>query len=244
MTRTCLKGVLWDMDGTIVDTEPYWFRAEAQLMSQWNVPWTEQDSMRLVGSALPVYAHVAQSAGVALSTREIIEQLLNSVISQTREAIPWRPGARELLAQLRQAGIPMGLVTMSEAGLANEIVSQLPADTFCVQVTGELVAQGKPAPDPYLLGARLLGEQAFVGETVDLRQIIAIEDSEPGVASALAAGLTTVGVPNIVALQPQPGLTLWPTLTGATIADLETLLAARQVESEALDSSNAMKLSL
>ena len=228
---TLLQGVLWDMDGTLVDTEPYWFRAEAELMTGWGVPWSEEDSKRLVGSALPVYARIAQTAGVNLSSREIIEQLLDAVIAQTRQAIPWRPGARELLAHLRQARIPMGLVTMSEAALANEIVAELPQGTFSVQVTGEAVEHGKPAPDPYLLGARLLMEHYPDREELSLNRMVAIEDSEPGVTSALAAGITTIGVPNIVAIPALAGLTLWDTLAGKTIADLEALLPVEAVGS-------------
>jgi len=229
MTR--LRGVLWDMDGTLVDTEPYWFRAEAELMTGWGVPWGEEDSLRLVGSALPVYAKIAQDAGVTLTTRQIIDQLINAVVSQTRQAIPWRPGARELLDQLRLAGIPMGLVTMSEAALANEIVANLPVNTFSVQVTGEMVEHGKPAPDPYLLGARLLMEHHYDDEALSLDRLVAIEDSEPGVTSAMAAGITTIGVPNIIALAPRPGLTLWSTLADKAIADLAALLTAEPVRS-------------
>ena len=228
---TQLRGVLWDMDGTLVDTEPYWFRAEAELMTGWGVPWGEEDSLRLVGSALPVYAQIAQDAGVTLSAREIIDRLINAVIAQVRQAIPWRPGARELIDQLRQAEIPMGLVTMSEAALANEIVAQLPDNTFSVQVTGEMVEHGKPAPDPYLLGARLLIQRHYGDEELGLDQLVAIEDSEPGVTSAMAAGITTIGVPNIIALPPRPGLTVWDTLAEKTIADLAALLTTEPVRS-------------
>lgn len=228
---TQLRGVLWDMDGTLVDTEPYWFRAEAELMTAWGVPWGEEDSLRLVGSALPVYAKIAQEAGVMLTSREIIDQLIGSVIRQTRQAIPWRPGARELLDQLRQAGIPTGLVTMSEAALANEIVANLADNTFSVQVTGEMVAHGKPAPDPYLLGARLLMEHHYADEEFSLDRLVAIEDSEPGLTSAMAAGITTIAVPNIIALPPRPGLTLWSTLADKTIADLAALLTVEPVGS-------------
>lgn len=227
-----LQGVLWDMDGTIVDTEPYWFRAEAELMAQWGVPWSEDQSRQLVGSALPVYAHLAQTAGVLLSSREIIDQMIASVLHQTRQAVPWRPGARELLEQLRLAGVPMALVTMSEAGLANEIVAQLPSNTFCVQVTGEMVEHGKPAPEPYLLAARLLTERYQDCEALTLDRMVAIEDSGPGVTSAMTAGLTTIGVPNIVPIPPQPALTLWPTLAGKTLDDLEALLTVQRVSSE------------
>ena len=234
MVTTQLHGVLWDMDGTLVDTEPYWFRAEADLMTAWGVPWGEADSRRLVGSALPVYAQIAQAAGVTLSTREIIDQLLAAVISQVRQSIPWRPGARELLDQLRRAEIPMGLVTMSEAALAREIVAKLPDNTFSIQVTGETVEHGKPAPDPYLLGARLLAEHHAHQQQLRMERMIAIEDSVPGVTSALAAGITTIGVPNIVPIPPQPGLTRWESLAGKTIADLAELLS---VEAVGLESS-------
>lgn len=223
MTQT-LQAVLWDMDGTLVDTEPYWYNAEVELLDEYGKPWSVQQSEALIGNALPLSAVALQQAGVDLGIRDIIDRLTHSVARQVRQRVPWRPGARELLQQLRAASVPCALVTMSETALADEVIQRLPESTFPVQVTGTSVERGKPAPDPYLLAAQQLLEQTSMPAEMNIDGMVAIEDSLTGVTSALAAGLTTVGVPNILPLAPQPGLTVWPTLAGKTVEDLVEVL--------------------
>lgn len=232
-----LQAVLWDMDGTVVDTEPYWFAAEHELCDAFGLPWTTEQSEQLIGNALPNYVTVLQRTGVELDGHDIIQRLITSVTDQVRQAVPWRPGARELLAQLREADIVCGLVTMSEAALADEVLAHLPADTFSVRVTGETVARGKPAPDPYLKGFRLLAQHYNGASPLRLDRTIAIEDSVTGVTSALAAGLATIGVPNIQPLTPLHGLTIWSTLDRSTVADVETVLSHRPMSRQAPDLS-------
>lgn len=218
---TGVDAVLWDMDGTLVDTEPYWFRAETHLLAAHGIPWTEEQAAALVGNALPTSAAVLRAAGVDLGIREIIDTLIDSVIAQVRQAVPWRPGARELLTQIRAAGIPCVMVTMSERTLASEIDRLLPEGTFEFLVTGDMVTKGKPDPEPYRLAVETL--RSTKGE-LSLDRIVAIEDSLPGVASATAAGVVTLGVPNIVDLPDGPGHTLWPTLEGRNLAHLRELV--------------------
>ncbi|BDC70335.1 HAD family hydrolase [Prescottella equi] len=221
---TAVQAVLWDMDGTLVDTEPYWFRAETELLSQHGVPWSPEQATALVGSALPHSAAALQAAGVRLEIREIIDTLLDSVIKQVRTEVPWRPGARELLADVRSAGIPCAMVTMSERPLAAEIARMLPTDTFEFLVTGDMVTSGKPHPEPYLLAVETL-QRTWAGVTHE--RVIAIEDSLPGLASAKASGVVTLGVPNMVPLPTDSGHTVWPTLAGRTAAHLHELVTAR-----------------
>ncbi|MGU3587255.1 HAD family hydrolase [Rhodococcus sp. C26F] len=218
---TGVDAVLWDMDGTLVDTEPYWFRAETILLAAHGIPWTEEQAAELVGNALPTSAAVLRAAGVDLGIREIIDTLIDSVIAQVRQAVPWRPGARELLAQIRAAGIPCVMVTMSERTLASEIARLLPDGTFEFLVTGDMVTRGKPDPEPYRLAVETL--RSTRGE-LSLDRIVAIEDSLPGMASATAAGVVTLGVPNIVDLPDGPGHTLWPTLEGRGLVHLRELV--------------------
>ena len=228
MVEEQLQAVLWDMDGTLVDTEPYWFNAEIELLDAYGVTWTVAQSEALIGNALPLSATVLQQAGVALGAREIIDRLIYSVAQQVRQRVPWRPGARELLHELRAAAVPCGLVTMSEPELANEVLEHLPENTFTVQVTGSSVARGKPEPDAYLLAASRLAAQHAKPCVPSIAGMIAIEDSLTGVTSSLAAGIKTIGVPNILPLSPQPGLTIWSTLAGKSVQDLEDLLATNR----------------
>lgn len=219
--RSSLQGVLWDMDGTIVDTEPYWIRAEKALVESHGGVWTTEQATQLVGQALEYSAGQLQLAGVDLGIREIIDHLTERVTADVRAEVPWRPGARELLAALRLEGIPCAMVTMSESPLANAVAQNLPEGTFEHLVTGDRVSAGKPDPEAYQLGFDLLA--ADVPHLAKDR-VVAIEDSLPGVTSALAAGLVTLAVPHFVALPPDARRTDWTTLEGRTPADLENLL--------------------
>ena len=103
-SQPLLKAVLWDMDGTLVDTEPYWIAAERALVESHGGSWSHQQAMQLVGQSLLHSAAVLQAAGVRLEAREIVDTLSAQVIEQVRKEVPWRPGARELLDELhRQA---------------------------------------------------------------------------------------------------------------------------------------------
>ncbi|MCU1418625.1 MAG: putative phosphatase [Schumannella sp.] len=212
--------VFWDMDGTLVDTEPYWLSAETRLVESYGGVWSEADGLQLVGSSLERSAIILQSRGVTRSVDEIVSSLTDEVGAQIAESVPWRPGARELLAALREARIPTALVTMSIGRMARQVVDAIGFDAFDVIVSGDLVANGKPDPDCYLLAAQQLG--------VDPRQSVAIEDSEYGVAAAVAAGMATIGVPLHVPLPASPAYTLWPDLDGSTPADLADVLAAHR----------------
>jgi HAD superfamily hydrolase (TIGR01509 family) len=212
------------MDGTIVDTEPYWIEAEHALVAAHGGAWSHAQAMQLVGQSLEFSAGILQEAGVSLERREIIDTLTAHVISQVRNSVPWRPGARELLDELHTAGIRCALVTMSEAPLAREIVSSLPKPYFDFLVTGDTVTQGKPHPEAYLKAVELLRQE---DPGLTLHECVALEDSGPGVAAAVASGVVTVAIPHIVPLPHDPRRATWDTLQGRTVADLEQLVALR-----------------
>lgn len=208
--------VLWDMDGTIVDTEPYWMRAETELVAEFGGVWTHDDGMLLVGSGLWNSAAILQARGVDLSPDAIVARLTDRVQEQLAEhGIPWRPGSRELLQELKAAGIPTALVTMSVERMARQIIDLIDFVAFDVVVAGDMVANSKPHPDPYLVAAERLG--------VDPAECIAIEDSVPGVASAVAAGTITIAVPHQIDLPESDYYTRWSTLTGRTLGDIAAL---------------------
>jgi len=192
------------MDGTLVDTEPYWLVAEKELVSAWGGEWTHEDGLELVGQGLWSSALVFRSRGVDLEPQQIIDLLTDRVLTQIAEHVPWRPGARELLAEVRAAGIPTALVTMSIRRMADTIIAALEHElggaAFEVTVTGDEVEHPKPYPDAYLRAAELLG--------VPIDACVAIEDSEPGVASAVASGATTLAVPFHIPLPASPAYTL------------------------------------
>lgn len=219
-----VQAVLWDMDGTIVDTEPYWIQAEKDLVASYGGTWTEEQAEALVGQALTFSGQVIQDAGVDLTVREIIDRLISQVASRVRQEMPWRPGARELLEELRERSVPCALVTMSEKLLAKEIEAQLPEGTFHAVVTGDMVTHGKPHPEAY---ERAFKHLARSTPSLALQQCVAIEDSLPGVTAAQAAGLTTIAVPHFVPLPHSADRTEWKTLAGRSLQDLEAVVAAK-----------------
>lgn len=211
------QAVLWDMDGTLIDTEPYWIAAEEELVAAHGGTWSEEQGLSLVGSALPNSARVLQQAGVKLEVREIIDLLSTQVVAGLKRTIPWRPGALELLTACREAGIPQALVTMSERSIVDEFLDQLPENTFQASITGEEVSQGKPNPEPYLRGLELLGD--VVGQELTARRCIGFEDSVPGIVSASAAGLHAVVIPNAI----DPGAGEWRRVQSLTEVDVEEM---------------------
>jgi len=208
--------VLFDMDGTIVDTEPYWMTAESELVHSWGGTWTHDDGLTLVGNGLEVSAAVLQSRGVDLDIPTIIDRLTDRVTQQLAEiGVPWRPGAQELLREVREAGIPTALVTMSFRRMAEQIASYIPFDPFDTIVAGDEVQNPKPHPEAYLEAARRLG--------VPVEHCIAVEDSLTGLAAAVAAGAIAIGVPHLVPLPETGDHTIWRTLEGTTLDDLREL---------------------
>ncbi len=205
------------MDGTIIDTEPYWMAAETELVASFGGTWSHAEALTLVGQALDYSARVLQSRGVDLPEDEIIETL-TEIVSQRvlTEELPWRPGARELLYALREAGIPTALVTMSIRKLAEVVADAIDFEAFDHIVAGDDVTNGKPNPEAYLRAAELLG--------VDPTSCVAIEDSGPGVAAAVASGAATIAVPLHVELAGSDTFTTWSSLADRTIADLSDVL--------------------
>lgn len=95
------------MDGTLVDTEPYWMAAETALVESFGGSWTHEDALQLVGSGLLDSAVILQNAGVAMEPEAIVSHLTDVVQESLRtQGVPFRPGARELLRDLREAGSP------------------------------------------------------------------------------------------------------------------------------------------
>lgn len=211
-----LRALLWDMDGTLIDTEPYWMEAEHDLVESHGGQWSQAQAFQLVGNALIVSGRIIkEETGIPLTAEEIVDGLLERVIVKLREHVPWRPGARELLLGAREAGLPCALVTMSYESFAQVLVDALPVGTFEVIVTGDMVERGKPDPEPYRRAAHELA--------VSPQECVAIEDSATGVRSAVAAGVPTVAVPHLVSVPSLPGLVRVTSLEGIGLSELDAL---------------------
>ena len=194
--------------------------AEVELVTSFGGAWTHDDGLALVGQGLWISAGILKSRGVDLELDEIVSWLTDRVQRQLDDVgVPWRPGAKELLAEVRERGIPTALVTMSVRRMAEQIVAKVPFDAFDEIVSGDEVANPKPHPEAYLTAAELLG--------VEPQHCVAIEDSVAGLASAVASGATTIGVPHMIPLPDTDEHTLWTTLEGRTVDDLVDLATSR-----------------
>jgi HAD superfamily hydrolase (TIGR01509 family) len=201
------------MDGTLVDTEPYWMAAETPLVERFGGTWSHEQALSLVGLGLEDSARIFQDAGVRMSVDDIIAHLTDEVMGQLAiTGVPFRPGARALLAGLREAGIKTGLVTMSMRRMATTVVDLIDFDAFDVIIAGDDATRPKPFPDPYLQACEALG--------VRPEQTVAIEDSPNGLRSAVASGASVIGVPLMLSLEGAGAHAVWPSLDGRTAEDL------------------------
>lgn len=222
-TNNFPKAVLWDMDGTLIDSEPYWMLSEARLAKQYGGTWTEKDALQLIGNDLFHSSDFLRNQfGIEdMNTREVIDRLTGEVIEQLKTKLPWRPGALELLVELKKAGIKTALVTMSMRTMALTVAEQIDFQAFDVVVAGDDVTHGKPHPEPYLSAAELLG--------VAPADCLAFEDSPTGLASAEAAGCHAIGVTSILNLPTGPRRRIISSLAEVNIANLAALRITNEV---------------
>lgn len=207
-----LQAVLFDMDGTLVDTERLWWEAVEQIAGR---PLTETDQPDVLGRPVE---HTAAWLGTTTGRPEadIAAELHREFAARVRTGIVPRPGALDLLDALAAAGVPAALVTASPRAVADVVLDALGADRFAASVTADDTARTKPAPDPYQAACRALG--------VDPAACVAVEDTETGVASAEAAGCTVLAVPSLAPIGTAPGRTVRDSLTGVTVEELRRMV--------------------
>jgi HAD superfamily hydrolase (TIGR01509 family) len=186
------------------------------MAEKYGATWSEAHALELVGSdLLDSGRYIQKVMGLARSPEEIVEELLDGVVTLVEESVPWRPGAVELLAALCEAGVRCGLVTMSYQRFVAPILAQLPPETFRVVVTGDQVEYGKPHPEPYLTAAAALG--------VPAERCLAIEDSNTGAKSAEQAGCLVLVVENHVPVLDGSRRVFRDSLVGLTVEELAEL---------------------
>lgn len=197
------------MDGLLIDSEPLWLEAETAIMARLGASWSEQDQAQLLGGSLERSVRYLLSKATRPAPPELIgEWLMSDIIDRVRrDGVPVQPGARELLAAVRQAGLPHALVTSSERGFMDAVLAST-GMRFDVLVCAEDVTATKPDPEPYLLAAKLVD--------VDPGDCFALEDSPNGVASAEAAGCRVFAVPSLVPIPPAPDRTVARSLLDLT----------------------------
>lgn len=219
-TETKPTAVLWDYDGTLLETEEVWITSEIEVMRSIGVVWTYEQGLQMCGASSSItVTTMLDVAEEQLGRRPDVhpevffEQVYRGVAQhiQTGE-LPWRPGALELLEGLNDRGVPMAVVSASPPDLLQAGLRRMPGGLFATAISGPEMPRSKPAPDGYLMAADRLG--------VDPYDCIVIEDSIPGTTAGRAAGAVVIAVPCMTPLPTAAGQVNIDTLAGLGPDDL------------------------
>ena len=220
-TRTAegstLQAVLLDMDGTLVDTEGFWWDAEVAVFAE--LGHTLHDSWRhvVVGGPMTRSAgFLIEATGADITVPELTVLLNEGFEKRISRSLPLMPGAARLLAELAAHDVPAALVSASHRRIIDRVLHSLGADNFRLTVAGDEVSRTKPHPDPYLLAASGLGAEPA--------RCAVIEDTATGVTSAEAAGCHVVAVPSVAPIDPAPRRTVVRSLEHVNVPFLQGLM--------------------
>ncbi|MFD9130489.1 HAD family hydrolase, partial [Kitasatospora sp. NPDC059571] len=206
-----LQAVLLDMDGTLVDTEDFWWQAEVSLFAELGHVLDEADRATVVGGPMTrVLDYLIARTGVSLTPAELTVLINQRFVDLLAGGVPLMPGAERLLNTLDAHGIPAALVSASHRHIIDIVLRSLGAEHFAFSVAGDEVPRTKPHPDPYLAAAARLGAEPA--------RCVVIEDAPTGVRAAEAAGCPVIAVPSVAVIEAAPGRTVLPSLE---LVDLE-----------------------
>ncbi|CAI9390876.1 HAD family phosphatase [Microbacterium sp. T2.11-28] len=222
--------VLWDMDGTFIDSERAWLDGARTLAARSGVTLQRADLDRLVGASMATTAAVLQAAGVAGDADEIIAELTERVRIGLVDDLVFRPGALALAAEVAAAGIPQAIVSMSNRRIVDHVIAVAPV--ALASVAGDDVANGKPHPEAYLTAAARLG--------VAIERCIVLEDSATGLAAGVASGAVAVAVPFYLPVDASAAAAEWDALEGRTLTDLQRLAPRSSPPSIPSDDNTAL----
>jgi HAD superfamily hydrolase (TIGR01509 family) len=210
------------MDGVLVDSEPLWTLAEVELARELGGEWTDEIKALVVGTRLDVSVPtILRFYGAPVGPAEVAwaaDFLLDRMTELYRTEPVLMAGAQELLREVRDAGIPVALVSSSYRALVDSVLAA-GVGPFELTLAGDEVTHAKPHPEPYLTAARRLG--------VEPARCVVVEDSPSGVAAAEAAGAAVVAVPSVpgVLFDAGPRRLVADSLAGVALDDLRALVA-------------------
>ncbi|GAA2712853.1 MULTISPECIES: HAD family phosphatase [Streptomyces] len=218
-TTPALQAVLLDMDGTLVDTEGFWWEVEVAVFEELGHQLLEEWREVVVGGPMArSAAFLIKATGARIAVAEL-SALLNTRFSQMiGRGVPMMPGARRLLAELAAHEVPTALVSASHRQIIDRVLATLGPEHFTLTVAGDEMSRTKPHPDPYLLAAARLG--------ADPARCAVIEDTMTGVTAAEAAGCRVVAVPSVAPIPPAVGRTVVGSLEEVDLSFLRGLITA------------------
>ncbi|MDA5283638.1 HAD family phosphatase [Streptomyces sp. Isolate_45] len=211
--------VLFDMDGTLVDTEVLWWRTTEEVADRLGHRLGPADAPEVVGRAVQDTAeHLVRLTGGA-DPGTVAAALTDGFFRRVAAGAPLRPGAQRLLAALTARNVPFALVSASPRVVVDEVVGGALAHVpFAFTLSADDTARTKPHPDPYRAAAARLG--------LPPGECVAVEDSPDGAASAEAAGCAVLVVPSLLDVPRSPARTFADSLEEVTPAVLRACLRA------------------
>jgi len=185
--------VLFDMDGTLVDTEPMWLASEIDLMNQFGYEWTEKDQANCLGGPLDrVGRYMFDLAGKVQTPEFFTDTLISMMEARLRTGARLMEGAPELMALCEELGVPMALVSASPRVLVDAVLDNLSGHNFGIAISSDDVSRVKPDPEGYVKAAKFLD--------VSMRTCLILEDSLTGITAAQASGGVVIAIPHLVAI--------------------------------------------
>ena len=208
-----MSAILFDMDGTLIDSEPLWLKAEIEVMAEVGCHWDEQDQINCLGGPAERTERYMQERSQNIKPYGYFMNRLHEVMrARITNELDLIPNALSLLKECKDAGIKTALVTASSRDLMTIVLKRFPPGTFDVVVSGDDVEKSKPDPAPYLLAARQL--------SVDISKCLVLEDSLTGVQSGLSSGAKVIGIPHLVQMSEHPNLRVISSLDEITLSDI------------------------
>ena len=218
MTHGGPQAVLFDMDGLLIDSERIWLEVESKVMAWLGGEWSTAHQERLVGGSLDIaVAYMLELTGADVPPEEVGRRMLDGMAERLSACAPMMPGAKDLLAEVRAAGVPAALVSSSHRRLIEPVLDAVGREHFALSLAGDEVERTKPDPEPYLTATARLG--------VDPGRCVVLEDSPNGVAAAEAAGCVAVAVPSVLPIPPAPRRTVVASLREVSLPMLRALPA-------------------
>ncbi len=194
-----MSAILFDMDGTLIDSEPIWLEAEIEVMAEVGCKWDQDDQINCLGGPMDRTEKYMQERSKNVKPYGYFGTRLEEVMEiKLAEKLELLPNALNLLIQCQNLSIPTALVTASTGRLMRSALTRFPKDIFGATISCDDVVKTKPDPAPYLLAAERLA--------VDITQCVVFEDSLTGVESALRSGAQVVGIPHLVTMPSDPKL--------------------------------------
>ncbi len=210
------KAVFFDMDGTLIDSEPLWFENEVKLMAQFDYAWTSEDQMKCIGGPIQKTGnYMSAKVNGQNNPQFFIESLISMVSSDFEKRITFMPGALELLKALSENGIKLALVSASPRQMLEATSRVLGGKYLELLISSDDVIEPKPNPECYLKAA------AFFG--LDISQCLILEDSGTGVASGRASGAKVVAIPHLIEIVEDEQVVVVKSLKGMSVEDLFAL---------------------